>query len=205
MDTEQCMGNRAVRILVVCTGNLCRSPLAAELLRVRLAPTGADVDVRSAGTDAELNDRSPLAMIDAGLLVGADLGGHRSAMISRALLAGADLVLAATVGHCREVLALSDGAADRTFTYVEAGRLAAEVADHDRAAELEFLAWRAEMGALRSPAAYWQRRTHPDDIADPYGGPTRGYEAVAWAISSAVDKFVEAWTGGPVPIVTAGR
>jgi len=39
-------------VLVVCTGNLCRSPLAEALLRRRLQEAGLDADVASAGTAA---------------------------------------------------------------------------------------------------------------------------------------------------------
>jgi protein-tyrosine phosphatase len=184
---------RAVRILVVCTGNLCRSPLAAELLRIRLAKAGAITDVRSAGTGASNNESPPVAMIDAGLDVGADLAGHRSMPITAALIDGADLILGATIAHCRDVLGFSEGAANRTFTLVEAGHLAATVATSDPSETFDLVAWRREMASLRSPGRYWQRRTHAEDIADPYGGPVRRYEAVAREVAAAVDMFVSAW------------
>ena len=189
------MTNSAVRILVVCTGNLCRSPLAAELLRIRLVAVGAIADVRSAGTEVAPNDRPPKAMVDAGLRVGADLNWHRATPITAALVRGADLVLTSTVGHCREVLTQCDDVGDRIFTLVEAADIAAEVDATDTSVELDFDRWRKEMNARRSPAAYWRTRNREDDIEDPHGGPPRRYDEVAKEIAAVVDRFVTAWVG----------
>ncbi len=196
------MTGSAVRILVVCTGNLCRSPLAAELLRIRLVSVGAIADVRSAGTEVAPNDRPPKAMVDAGLRVGADISWHRAVPITDALVRGADLVLTSTIGHCREVLTHCEEVGDRIFTLVEAADIAAEVDAADAGVELDFDQWREEMNARRSPAAYWRTRYREDDIEDPYGGPPRRYDEVAKETAAVVDRFVKSWVGraaaGPI-------
>jgi protein-tyrosine phosphatase len=83
----------ARKILVVCLGNHCRSPLAAAILAHR---GGAAVDVRSAGLSTRrLTDEPahPLMKIAASEL-GYDLTDHRGVQITTELLEWADLVLA---------------------------------------------------------------------------------------------------------------
>jgi protein-tyrosine phosphatase len=80
------------RILVVCLGNHCRSPLAAVVLS-RLG--GSAVDVRSAGIrDKHAGRPAHPAMVAAAAACGYDLTGHRGVHVSAALLEWADVVLA---------------------------------------------------------------------------------------------------------------
>jgi protein-tyrosine-phosphatase len=93
-----------VRVLFVCTGNLCRSPMAAALLRAELeAREVEDVEVESAGTWAI--DGSPATHDAIGTLagLGIDLRGHRSKHLSRSQLTRADLIVAMTTVHVREI------------------------------------------------------------------------------------------------------
>src|SRR6478672_949733 len=85
----------AMRILLVCTGNTCRSPLAEVLLRRALAEEKMDgVVVESAGTGAfggePASEGSYLVALENGL----DLAAHRARTATRAMIADADLVLA---------------------------------------------------------------------------------------------------------------
>ena len=51
-ETPRDLPAAAPRILIVCTGNICRSPLAEQLLRQNLTAAGIDAVVTSAGTRA---------------------------------------------------------------------------------------------------------------------------------------------------------
>ena len=93
-----------MQILFVCTGNTCRSPMAAEIARRVAAERGlADVTFASAGTGAFEGS----AASDGALLIsmenGGDLSTHRSQPITRALVEASDLVLVMGDKHLARV------------------------------------------------------------------------------------------------------
>jgi protein-tyrosine-phosphatase len=100
-------------ILFVCTGNICRSPMAEAIARHRLAARGRDdVTVASAGSWALAGRRAtPEA---AAALAELDVAGdaHRARRLSRELIGAADRIYCLTGEHVAAVLEL-DPAADR--------------------------------------------------------------------------------------------
>jgi glycine hydroxymethyltransferase len=91
-------------ILFVCTGNICRSPMAEGLLRHMTARRG-DVRVASAGLGAMDGQRPSLHAVEALAREGIDISGHRSQPVSAALLQRADFVFTMTRDH-RDMLLL---------------------------------------------------------------------------------------------------
>jgi protein-tyrosine-phosphatase len=95
-----------MRILFVCTGNTCRSPMAEAIARHLAAERGVAITVSSAGTSAW----DGAAASDGALLVGIerrlDLNAHRSRQLGPELVAEADLILAMGPHHIERILAL---------------------------------------------------------------------------------------------------
>ena len=92
-------------ILVACTANVCRSPMAAGLLRQRLATKKLDVRHRvvSAGVwameDAPASENAVAVMAERGI----DISDHQSHSLTTDEVAGADLILVMTHDHARMV------------------------------------------------------------------------------------------------------
>src|SRR5438046_7558777 len=117
-------------VLFVCTGNICRSPLAAALLQRALKERGLDMNVTSAGTGAWDGAPASEGAYLVGLERGLDLSGHRARLLTRELVEQADLILTMARHHRARVDEL--GGEGRVFVLGEyAGREGdeAEVSD----------------------------------------------------------------------------
>ena len=93
-----------MKILFVCSGNTCRSPLAEAIMRRLAAEAGReDVEVSSAGTQAW--DGSPAS--DGSLLIGMerglDLSMHRSRRLTNEIIADNDLILVMSESHLAHI------------------------------------------------------------------------------------------------------
>ena len=78
------------RILIVCTGNICRSPMAEALLRAKL---GSGFQVSSAGLAALVGAPADPLAVEVMQERGHDITGHRGRQALPSLLEGADLIL----------------------------------------------------------------------------------------------------------------
>ncbi|MDQ3879210.1 MAG: hypothetical protein M3290_12805 [Actinomycetota bacterium] len=97
----------AVRVLFVCTGNLCRSPMAEAMLRHAVEERGCrDVEASSAGTWAAEGYGATTDAADVLGEKGIDLTAHVSRPLRSADLQGSDLVVAMTSVHAREIAEL---------------------------------------------------------------------------------------------------
>ncbi|MEZ4516791.1 MAG: low molecular weight protein arginine phosphatase [Chloroflexota bacterium] len=87
-------------ILVICTANICRSPVATALLKNRLEERGlTDWTVSSAGTWAIVPRGASRHSIEVMQRNGFDITGHRARMVDEVMVADADLVLCMEEGH----------------------------------------------------------------------------------------------------------
>ena len=105
----------ALRVLVVCTGNTCRSPMVAAVLLDELGPDRERVEVTSAGTAAWEGQPATPTSVEIAAHEGLDLAPHRSRRTTPALVRAADLVLVMEREHARAVQALG---ADPRHTHV---------------------------------------------------------------------------------------
>jgi len=157
------------RVLAVCTGNLCRSPMIERVLAARLAEPGGGAwwEVSSAGTHAV--DGESMHPYTAEVLAesGYDTGGFAARRLDVDLLADADLVIAATAGHRATALDLWPAGLGTVFVLSELAALST-MAERPRPAPS--LAARARAAVVCAGAA--RSRTgggRPRDLDDPMG------------------------------------
>ena len=121
-------GSQLKKVLVVCTGNTCRSPMAEGWLNRKLAGKGWVAE--SAGVAAGGGGPASPEAIAAMKEIGIDISAHRSRALTKALVDGADIILAMAEGHRREVVRRHPEAQGRVFMVREFGLEAAcDVAD----------------------------------------------------------------------------
>jgi len=103
-------------VLIICTGNTCRSPMAEGILKSLLKERGIeDIRVTSAGIGAmEGLPASPFA-IKAARAWNVDISGHLSRQLNKRLIAEADLILAMSSEHVEFVARQDRTAMKKTF------------------------------------------------------------------------------------------
>ncbi|MFD9339511.1 low molecular weight protein-tyrosine-phosphatase [Streptomyces sp. NPDC060028] len=151
------------RVCFVCTGNICRSPMAESVFRARVAEAGLDhlIEVDSAGTggwhEGDGADPRTLAVLEA---AGYEQT-HRARQFRSTWFAGLDLVIALDAGHLRDLRALAPTPQDA-----------------------------AKVRLLRSydPAATAAR----SDVPDPYYGSLDGFEECLALVEAASTGLLDA-------------
>jgi protein-tyrosine-phosphatase len=111
-----------IQVLIVCTGNTCRSPMAEGALRSLLpSEIAAHVRVLSAGTNAVPGvPATPLAVSTVGSR-GIDLRGHQSTGLTPELIRESELILGMEPGHVARARELAPDADDRIHLITEQG------------------------------------------------------------------------------------
>jgi protein-tyrosine phosphatase len=184
-------------VLVVCTGNICRSPAVERLLVHALGPT-AGVDVGSAGVRAVVGAPMSAPMVELVEAAGASSTGFTARQVTTRLVERADLVLAMTRAHRAAIVELVPAAVRRTFTVRELARLLTGV-DPDT---LPSGPVPERLGALVPLAAAERgRRTsdpREDYVVDPYGGGPKLYALAFGQLAPAVRTISEHLLGEPV-------
>jgi protein-tyrosine phosphatase len=182
-------------VLVVCTGNICRSPMAEGLLKDRSARLldGA-LSVTSAGTYARGGMPPTEEAVAAAAERGVGIAGLRATAFVPVLTDRADVVVTMTEEHKMEVLDLAPEAETKTFTLKELVDLLSELPPADPPVSREAL-----LG--RIAAADHMRRTAgtgalaDTDVADPIGLSIEAYRATAWELENLVDGLIEGLVG----------
>ncbi|YCH07651.1 low molecular weight phosphatase family protein [Arthrobacter sp. alpha11c] len=178
------------RILTVCTGNICRSPVAERLLQAGLnhASPGS-FEVRSAGTRAMVGE--PIQPLSAKMIstFRGSPDNFAARQLNQKILRETDLVLAMTSRHRGEVLQLDASLLKRTFTIREFARMLAVLETRgDVVPEggiLEF--WRA-LPARAASVRHLALPTDPadNDVIDPYRRAEEVYHQMEDELAPAI-------------------
>lgn len=178
-------------ILVVCSGNICRSPMAEGFLRAALRARFGDAApaVSSAGTMGLNRSAATPEAVEAARELGSDIAAHRARRLTAPMASQADLLLCMATDH-RELLARSSSElASLAFTMKELVRLletlpAPEVHAHPATMHPRVA---AADEARRAGAVSLSR---DDDVADPLGQPFEAYRATAWELETWLERLV---------------
>jgi protein-tyrosine phosphatase len=191
-----------VHVLVVCTANIARSPLAEAMLAASLAHHG--IEVASAGTQA--HPGYPAAEQSQALAEarGLDLSGHLSRPITEELVRGAALVLTMSGRHRDRCAPLAAGAGAYVFTVRELARLlqTADLAGAP-ADRMDRLTWTVERAHLARPVA--PPPAGREDVRDPIRAPWPAWLEMGATLDDLLGPIVRSfgaepgWTPPPVP------
>ena len=166
-------------VLLVCTGNTCRSPMAEKLLEQKLQQRLASLNKADSSTGGKHTDDlpfSPIVALSAGIAsagngpaspqavtamsdIGLDLTQHQSCAVTEKEIDTADLILAMTRGHMQAIISRWPTAADKTFLLSGNGQ----------------------------------------DVIDPFGGPVEVYRDCAKILNQYLDTWLDQLFESPLP------
>lgn len=101
------------KILIVCIGNICRSPTGEYLLRQRLT----DRHISSAGISARVGEPADTLAAEVAQQHGLLMTGHCARQLTRALCQDADLILVMEKSHISAVASIDPGARGKTMLF----------------------------------------------------------------------------------------
>lgn len=187
------------RVLVVCTANVCRSPLAAELLAAALPQSL----VGSAGVRAMTD--APMCEVSASVLPEHGRPQHAARQLTGELVAEADLVLTMERDQRSAAVRLAPGSQAKVFTLREAAALAGGLVDRGASVPQDVAGLARAMHAVRGLVVlpvteppkrrWWSRPVPPEDpltIEDGHGGDREEHLAAAHQVADTTRRLLDA-------------
>lgn len=179
-------------VLVVCTGNICRSPYIERRLETLLR--GSGIRVVSAGIRALVG--APVEPLAAAQLArhGASPEGFAAQPLTPELIAQSDLVLGVTGQHRSAVVRMAPRAVRSAFTYTEFADLASDLVRATPSQRTDGVTWVGQVVA-RALSRRGQVPRRPEaerDLVDPYGKGQPAYEQMERAIEADLPAVVAA-------------
>ncbi len=193
-------------VLVVCTGNICRSPMAEGFLRAALERRFGDAAplVASAGVIGRDGAAAEPEAVRAAAERGVDIGHHVVRRLRREHIAAADLVVAMAAEHREAVVDAVPAAAGDAFTLKELVRLLEALPEPEPAPDVDALVRGRVRDADDLRRGGFVPNRHDEDVVDPLGMPLETFRAVAWELESWSERLVVGLAGTASAPSTAG-
>jgi protein-tyrosine phosphatase len=176
-------------ILLVCTGNICRSPMAEGFLRAAFAVRLGEVApvVASAGTAGWDGSGATDEAVRSAHERGVDIEGHLARKLRGEMLEDADLIVCMAAEHRKAIVGAMPDLEAKTFTIKELVRLL-ESSPAEGSLEARFAAAAAARNGSSPP---------DEDVRDPLGDTIDGYRQVADELFDLADRLTVALTRDP--------
>jgi protein-tyrosine-phosphatase len=156
---------------MVCTGNTCRSAMAAAIFLNKAAERQIPVEVDSAGLSALENDPASVQAQTVMKEYGIDLSGHRAKQLDPQVLGQYDLILAMTMSHKQQILNFRPDLENKVFLIKE---IAAQ--------------------KMQETNVQSENLNRADsDVSDPYGQTVAVYQRTAAELLQAIEAILDAW------------
>ena len=186
----------ALRVLVMCMANICRSPIAEALLDEGFAEIGIDAEFSSAGFlegGRPIDNRSVTALAERNI----DATTHASTQVSSELVDAADLVVVMEADHLRRLVSDDPARFPRIFTLRGLAGRVSEVGVRRPAESMPD--WLTRLNTTRTPRDYLGT-TEAFDVSDPYRFGAEGYGVIAGEIAELVGVIVAGADGRSLPM-----
>jgi protein-tyrosine phosphatase len=172
------------KILLVCTANICRSPMGAALLRHRLDELGAAAEVETAGF-LERGRAAPEQAVRLLARRGLDVSGHVSQRLDADIVRSATLVVGMEPRHVQDSVLLEPDAWPRAFVLGELVQRAEAIGPR-RAEPLRAWLGRIHLGRTRLDLI-----TTRNGVADPYGRSDDVYRDTIEELDALLTRFAD--------------
>jgi protein-tyrosine phosphatase len=180
-------------VLLVCTGNVCRSPTAEYLLATRYS--ALPMSFSSAGTGATAGQPMQPQALEVATELGAGpaIASHRARQLSAEMVADADLVIAMARDNRRQIAQLNPSAIRKMFTLRELARIATGLTEDatgtssSTGVQPSFDAPPTFLSRFASRRGYFPAEdAGSDDVIDPIGRSSSAYESSGKQILAAI-------------------
>ncbi len=144
-------------VLMVCVGNICRSPMAEAMLAERVSESYPQLKIASAGVGALVNHQADQTAQELMEEMGIDLASHRAQQLSSELLSEYDLVLVMEEDHIQAVHDILPAARGRVHLLGKWSDF--EIPDPYRQPRQEF---ESALELIERAVGEWQQRFWPE-------------------------------------------